>query len=58
MCKKIVDAGVEHVVMLMADKGTVYLNKNTILQASIPKGIVKNSVCSGDSLVAGFIAHT
>lgn len=52
------DAGVEHVVMLMADKGTVYLNKNTILQASIPKGIVKNSVCSGDSLVAGFIAHT
>jgi 1-phosphofructokinase len=40
----------------MAEKGAVFMNENQAYFANVPIGKVKNSVGSGDSVVAGFIA--
>ncbi|MCU9612937.1 1-phosphofructokinase [Caldibacillus lycopersici] len=55
--KKLIDDGVENVVVSMAGNGAVYLSKDKVLIATVPKGTVKNSVGAGDSLVAGFLAQ-
>ncbi|MCD7032739.1 1-phosphofructokinase [Metabacillus sp. GX 13764] len=53
--KKLLDEGVRNVIVSMAGDGAVFVNKEKTLFANVPKGEVKNSVGSGDSLVAGFI---
>lgn len=55
--KKLIDEGVENVIVSMAGNGAVYLSKDQILKATVPQGVVKNSVGSGDSVVAGFLAQ-
>ena len=54
--KKLIEAGAINIIVSMADKGAVLINKDTVLIADVPKGQVKNSVGAGDSMVAGFIA--
>jgi 1-phosphofructokinase len=49
--------GAENVVISMAGKGALLICNEGIYHASAPKGIVKNSVGAGDSLIAGFIAR-
>ncbi|WP_044748422.1 1-phosphofructokinase [Bacillus alveayuensis] len=53
---KLVELGVEHVIVSMAGDGAFFFNNEKILFATTPKGIVKNSVGAGDSMVAGFLA--
>jgi 1-phosphofructokinase len=53
---KLVELGVEHVIVSMAGDGAFFFNKDKTLFATAPKGIVKNSVGAGDSMVAGFLA--
>ncbi|HZG59805.1 MAG TPA: 1-phosphofructokinase [Anoxybacillus sp.] len=53
---KLVELGVENVIVSMAGDGAFFFNKEKILFATAPKGIVKNSVGAGDSMVAGFLA--
>lgn len=55
--KKLKDKGAENVIISMAGEGAVLINSHgEVTTSSVPKGIVKNSVGAGDSMVAGFIA--
>lgn len=55
--KKLQKMGARNVLVSMAGEGAVLLDENGIVyQAEAPKGIVKNSVGAGDSMVAGFLA--
>src|SRR5690606_36211086 len=54
--KKLIEMGAEHVIVSMADKGSLLFVGETVYFATIPKGKLINSVGAGDSVVAGFIA--
>jgi 1-phosphofructokinase len=53
--KELVNKGAQNVIVSLAEKGAVFINKDTVLYAHALKGEVKSSVGSGDSMVAGFI---
>jgi 1-phosphofructokinase len=54
--RELVKQGAQNVIVSLADKGAVLINKDLALIATSPKGDVKSSVGAGDSMVAGFIA--
>ncbi|MDZ5473761.1 1-phosphofructokinase [Bacillus sp. 31A1R] len=54
--KKLVDMGAENVIISLASKGAIFVNKEMTLISSVPEGEVKSSVGAGDSMVAGFLA--
>jgi len=54
--KKLVDQGVQHVIVSMGGEGALLVTKELALSAEAPKGTVVNTVGAGDSLVSGFIA--
>lgn len=54
--KKLVNQGVQNVIVSMGKKGAILVTKNLIVSAEAPKGQVVNTVGSGDSLISGFIA--
>lgn len=55
--KKLMDMGAENVIISNGGKGAILISGKGIYNASPAKGIIKNSVGAGDSMVAGFIAH-
>lgn len=55
--KKLQEQGAKNVLVSMAGEGAVLVAEDgSVYQANAPKGVVKNSVGAGDSMVAGFIA--
>lgn len=54
--KKLIERGVEYVIVSLGSKGAVLVSKKRIIIAKAPKGSVINTIGAGDSLVAGFIA--
>lgn len=54
--RKLLDYGIENVIVSMADKGALLINKDGSIYANSPNGKLKNSVGAGDSLVAGFLS--
>ncbi len=54
--QKLRDMGAENIIISMAAKGALLLCEEGVYHASAPKGIVKNSVGAGDSMIAGFLA--
>ncbi|WP_195986416.1 1-phosphofructokinase [Clostridium sp. D53t1_180928_C8] len=55
--KKLKEMGAQNVIISMAGDGAVLIDSNgDVITSNVPKGIVKNSVGAGDSMVAGFIA--
>lgn len=55
--KKLIDLGAQNVIISMAGDGAILVDSNkNIIESGVPKGILKNSVGAGDSMVAGFIA--
>lgn len=55
--KKLQEKGAVNVLVSMAGKGAVLLAENgSVYEAEAPKGILKNGVGAGDSMVAGFLA--
>ena len=55
--KKLKDMGAQNVIISMAGDGAVLIDSNGgVTTSNVPKGVVKNSVGAGDSMVAGFIA--
>ncbi|MED1204317.1 1-phosphofructokinase [Heyndrickxia acidicola] len=54
--KKLVEMGVENVIISMAEKGALFINKKALYHANAPKGELKNSVGAGDSVVGGFLS--
>lgn len=54
--KKLQEAGARNVLVSMAGKGAVLLAENgQVYDMDAPKGVVKNAVGAGDSMVAGFL---
>lgn len=54
--RKLQDMGAVNVLVSMGSKGALLLAKDgSIYEADAPKGILKNSVGAGDSMVAGFM---
>lgn len=55
--KKLKEMGTKNVLISMGGEGSILITEfNEIYKSNVPKGTVKNSVGSGDSMVAGFIA--
>ncbi|MCH1625927.1 1-phosphofructokinase [Fredinandcohnia quinoae] len=54
--KRLVEMGAEHVIVSMAEKGSLLFVQDRVYYANIPNGKLLNSVGAGDSVVAGFIA--
>jgi len=55
--KKLIEMGAQNVIISMAGDGAILIESNgEVTISGVPKGIVKNSVGAGDSMVAGFIA--
>ncbi|ETI90427.1 MAG: 1-phosphofructokinase [Clostridium butyricum DORA_1] len=54
--KKLQEMGAKNVLISMAGDGAILLPKNgEPIKREVPKGILKNSVGAGDSMVAGFL---
>ena len=54
---KLQDMGAQNVIVSMAGDGAVFICENgEMYKSEAPKGVVKNSVGAGDSMVAGFLA--
>ncbi len=54
--KKLVEKGVEHVIVSMGGEGALLVTNEVAVFAEAPKGKVVNTVGAGDSLVSGFLA--
>ncbi|MBK5244758.1 MAG: 1-phosphofructokinase [Eubacteriaceae bacterium] len=55
--KRLQEMGAQNVLVSMADEGAILIgNDNNVYEMKAPKGVVKNSVGAGDSMVAGFLA--
>lgn len=55
--KQLQEMGAKNVLVSMAEDGAILVSENgNFIKRSVPKGILKNSVGAGDSMVAGFLA--
>lgn len=54
--RKLIESGAENVIVSLASKGAVLVNKNGAWISNVPKGELRSSVGAGDSMVAGFLA--
>lgn len=55
--KKLQERGARNVLISMAGDGAILVTEDgTTFKSETPKGVVKNSVGAGDSMVAGFVA--
>ena len=52
-CKYFLDKGIKNVILSRGGEGALLVNKDFVLEASVPKG---KSIGAGDSMVAGFVA--
>ncbi|WP_432403850.1 1-phosphofructokinase [Wukongibacter sp. M2B1] len=55
--EKLVEMGAENVIVSMAGDGALLICDEGVYHARAPKGIVKNSVGAGDSLIGGLLAN-
>lgn len=53
--KKLVEMGCEKVLVSCGEKGAIYFDKNNLVAVNAPQGVVVNTACSGDTLLATFI---
>ncbi|NBI06497.1 1-phosphofructokinase [Senegalia massiliensis] len=54
--QKLQRRGAENVIVSMGGDGAILLSENEVHFVKSPKGILKNSVGSGDSMIAGFLS--
>jgi 1-phosphofructokinase len=54
--QKLLDLGAKNIIVSLAEKGAVFINKEHTFIANVPSREVKSSVGAGDSMVAGFLA--
>lgn len=54
--QKLQRRGAENVIVSMGGDGAILLSENEVYFAKAPKGILKNSVGAGDSMIAGFLS--
>ena len=53
--RKLLEAGAKHVLISMAGEGALFITGTEVYHANVPKGMVKNSVGAGDSMIGGFV---
>lgn len=53
--KKLIEEGAQYAIISMAEKGAILFTKDHVYHGKAPKGNLKNSVGSGDSMIAGFV---
>lgn len=53
--KRLLAEGAENAIISMAGAGALLFTENGIYRSNVPKGVVKNSVGAGDSMIAGFV---
>ncbi|WP_059104575.1 1-phosphofructokinase [Shouchella shacheensis] len=53
--KELLETGIENVLVSFAGGGALLSTRERTMVANTPKGVVKNSVGAGDSVVAGFV---
>ncbi|MET3943108.1 1-phosphofructokinase [Paenibacillus sp. PvP094] len=53
--RKLLEAGAKQVLISMAGDGALFITGSDVYHASVPKGMVKNSVGAGDSMIGGFV---
>ncbi|MGX9930464.1 1-phosphofructokinase [Virgibacillus salarius] len=56
--KELLYKGAKNVIISRGGNGAIFLNDNHLVNVSSPVGEVVNTACSGDSLLAAFIAKT
>lgn len=54
--KKLIEMGAQHAIVSMADQGALLFTNDKVVYANVPNGTLINSIGSGDSVVAGFLA--
>ena len=54
--KSIQNLGVENVIVSLGKDGSIILTGNEIYKGNVPKGVLKNSVGAGDSMIAGIVS--
>jgi len=54
--KSIQSLGVENVIISLGKDGSIILTGNEIYKGNVPKGVLKNSVGAGDSMIAGIVS--
>lgn len=55
-CSFFLERGVKNIIISRGGDGALLVNKDFVLEATVPKGELINSIGAGDSMVAGFIA--
>lgn len=54
--QRLIQMGAQNVIISMAGEGALLVCSEGYYHASAPKGVVKNSVGAGDSMIGGFLA--
>ncbi|TDT63685.1 1-phosphofructokinase [Fonticella tunisiensis] len=54
--KELLKMGAQNVIVSMAAEGALLISSEGVFHASAPRGVVRNSVGAGDSLIGGFLA--
>ncbi|WP_053219984.1 1-phosphofructokinase [Virgibacillus senegalensis] len=55
--RKLLDQGAQQVLVSRGAAGSIYVSPSYVLKASAPRGKVVNTACSGDTLLAVFLAR-
>ncbi len=55
--KKLLEKGVQNIIISLGKDGAIFLNKDVILDGVAPEGNVLSTVGAGDSMLAGFVAR-
>lgn len=54
-CRRLLDQGCKNVLVSLGSEGAFFCNKNFVFRKKAIEGRVVNTVCSGDSMVAGVL---
>ncbi|MCL1631471.1 1-phosphofructokinase [Sporolactobacillus sp. CPB3-1] len=52
---QLLNKGAERVLVSRGEKGTMYLDRDRVLQTTAPRGEVVNTACAGDTLLGTFV---
>lgn len=55
--ENLLELGAQHAIVSMAGEGAFMFTKEGTYRGISPKGVLKNSVGAGDSMIAGFVGE-
>nr|MDH3177025.1 hexose kinase [Bacillus pumilus] len=54
--EKLIEMGAEQVLISRGGEGALFITKDAVLKGNAPTGIVVNTACSGDAMLAAFLS--